>query len=115
MASAVRVVVPLKTRCSIRSDMPPRSSGPWRDPVSTQTPTATERTWGIRSVSTRMPLPRTLLRWSSVTGRVGGVGILELLAVGQRRLLAQGHLPGQTHLAVAIDLEDLHQHLVAVG
>src|SRR6266850_3853338 len=115
MASADRVAVPLKTRCSIRCDMPPRSSGSWRDPVSTHTPTATDRTCGIGSVSTRMPLPRTLFRCSSVTGWIGGVGVLELLAVGQRRLIAQRHLPAQTHLAAAVDLDDLHQHLVALA
>ena len=62
MASALRVAVPLKTRCSIRWEMPPRGSGSWREPVSTHTPTATERTCGIRSVRMRMPFGRTLLR-----------------------------------------------------
>src|SRR5713101_5922046 len=134
MTSAVLVVVPLKTKCSIRCDMPPRPSGSWRDPVSTHTPTATERTCGICSVRTRMPLLRTLLRRSSVisplvshdvdhftarlaalvacgssgaahlarpsvTGWIGGVRILELLAVGQGRLFTERHLPGETHLA----------------
>ena len=62
MASAERVAVPLKTRCSMRCEMPPRSSGSTREPVSTQTPTATDRTCGIASVTRRMPFGRTLFR-----------------------------------------------------
>ncbi|OGL15434.1 MAG: hypothetical protein A3F92_13685 [Candidatus Rokubacteria bacterium RIFCSPLOWO2_12_FULL_71_22] len=62
MSAALRVAVPLNTRCSIRWDMPPRLSGSWREPVSTQTPTATDRTCSIRSVTTRMPFARTLFR-----------------------------------------------------
>src|SRR5437867_4256864 len=56
MASAVRVWVPLKTRCSMRWDMPTRPSGSCREPASTHTPTATDRTCSICSVPTRMPL-----------------------------------------------------------
>ena len=51
MSSAERVAVPLKTRCSMRWEIPPRSSGSTREPVSTHTPTATERTCGIASVT----------------------------------------------------------------
>src|SRR5262245_895659 len=98
----------------MRWEMPPRSSGSRREPVPTQTPTTTERTCGIRSVRTRMPLGRTLLRCASVTGCLSP-RLLELLAVGQRGLLAQGHLPRQSHLAVAVDLDDLDQDLVALG
>src|SRR5438132_101730 len=60
--SALRVAVPLNTRCSIRWDIPPRFSDSWREPVSTQTPTATERTCSMRSVTTRMPLARKPFR-----------------------------------------------------
>jgi len=59
---ALRVAVPLKTRCSIRWEMPPRSAASLREPVSTQMPTATERTCSIRSVTTRIPLGSTLFR-----------------------------------------------------
>ena len=62
IVSAERVAVPLKTRCSMRWEIPPRSSGSTREPVSTHTPTATERTCGIDSVTRRMPLGRTALR-----------------------------------------------------
>src|SRR5207245_461879 len=93
---------------------PPRSSGSCREPVSTHTPTATDRTWGIRSVMTRMPLGRTLFRYSSVTGWIGRVGVFQLFLVGQSGLVAQRHLPAEPHLAVTVDLDDLDQHLVEV-
>src|SRR6266852_1065841 len=115
MLSALRMAVPLNTRCSIRWDIPSRPSGSWRDPVSTQTPTATDRTWGIRSVMTRIPLGRTLLRYPSVTWRMGRVRVIQLFLVGQRGLIAQRHLPRQPHLAVVVDLDDLDQHLVALA
>src|SRR5262245_59127162 len=114
MSCALRVAVPLKTRCSMRWEIPPRSSGSRREPVPIQIPTATERTWGMRSVRMRMPLGRTLLRCASVT-RGRHRRLLELLAISKRGLVAQGHLPGQPHLAVAVDLDDFHQHLVALG
>src|SRR5881396_2727029 len=116
MASAVRVWVPLKTRCSMRWDMPARPSGSCREPVSTHTPTATDRTCSIRSVTTRMPLGGTLFRYPSLTGtafsgarRIRRLWVLELFLVGERRLLAQRHLAGEPHLAVAVDLDDLHE------
>src|SRR5262245_25783866 len=111
MSSALRVAVPLNTRCSIRWEIPPRSSGSQREPVPTQMPTATDRTCGIRSVRMRMPLGRTPRRYSSITGD-RRASLLELLAIGQGRLLAQRDLPRQAHLAVAVDLDDLDQHLV---
>ena len=62
MSSADRVSVPLNTRCSIRWEIPPRSSGSILEPVSTQMPTATERTQGSDSVTTRTPFGSTVLR-----------------------------------------------------
>src|SRR5205809_3622515 len=122
MASAVRVWVPLKTRCSMRWDMPARPSGSCRQPVSTHTPTATDRTCSIRSVTTRMPLGGTLFRYPSRTGtafagarRIRRLWVLELFLVGERRLVAQRHLAGEPHLAVAVDLDDFHEDLVALG
>src|SRR5437667_101124 len=56
------VAGPLEDRCSIRWEMPPRSAASLREPVSTQMPTATERTCSIRSVTTRIPLGSTLFR-----------------------------------------------------
>src|SRR5262245_37376667 len=115
ICSALRLAVPLNTRCSMRCDMPARSSGSCREPVSTQTPTATERTWDIRSVTSRMPLGRTAFRLPSLTGRIRRVGVLELLLGGQRGLVAQRHLPAQPHLAVAVDLDHLDGHHVALS
>src|SRR2546430_7503235 len=122
MASAVRVWVPLKTRCSMRWDMPTRPSGWCREPVSTPPPTATDGTCSIRSVTTRMPLGGTLFRYPSLTGtafsgarRIRRLWVLELFLVGERRLLAQRHLAGEPHLAVAVDLDDLDEHLVTLG
>src|SRR5262245_14343899 len=112
ISSALRVAVPLKTRCSIRWETPPRSSGSWREPVSTQIPTATERTWPIRSEMTRIPFGSRLFSYSSVTGRIRRVGVFELLAPAQGRLLTQGDLPAEPHLAVAVDLDDLDGDLV---
>src|SRR3989454_7489596 len=122
MASAVRVWVPLNTRCSMRWDMPARPSGSCREPVSTHTPTATDRTCSIRSVTTRMPLGGTLFRYPSLTGtafsgarRIRRLWVLEVFLVRQRRLVAQRHLPAEPHLAVAVDLDDLDEHLIALG
>src|SRR5438309_4259864 len=122
MASSVRVWGPSKARCSMRWDMPARPSGACREPVSTHTPTATDRTCSIRSVTTRMPLGGTLFRYPSLTGtafsgarRIRRLWVLELFLVGERRLLAQRHLAGEPHLAVAVDLDDLDEDLVTLG
>ena len=116
ISSAERVAVPLKTRCSIRWEMPPRSSGSTREPVSTQMPTATERTCGIASVTSRMPFGQHAL---AVALRHYGAprarGDLELLLLGERGLIAQRRLAREPHLAVAVDLDDLDRHDVALG
>src|SRR2546430_17429478 len=69
-----------------------------------------------------MSLGRMLFRYPSLTGdRLSGAGrirrlwVLELFLVGQRRLLAQRHLAGEPHLAVAVDLDDLDEDLVPPG
>src|SRR5262249_41228582 len=64
---------------------------------------------------TRMPLGRTLFPSSSGPWWIPGVRVLELFLVGQRRLITKRHLPAEPHLAVAVDLDDLDQDLVAVG
>src|SRR5207248_4498289 len=118
MSSAERVVVPLKTRCSIRWEIPPRPSGSTREPVSTQIPTATERTCGIVSVTSRMPLGSRSLRWATraaLSASSGGGGRdRELLPLGHGGLVAQRGLPGEPDLAVAVDLDDLHRDGVAL-
>src|SRR6266540_736864 len=70
ISSADRLAVPLNTRCSIRWEIPPRLSGSTREPVSTQIPTATERTWGMASVTTRMPFGSRSFR--QATSTLGG-------------------------------------------
>src|SRR6266850_1618526 len=105
----------------MRWDIPPRLTASWREPVSTHTPTATERTCSMRSVTIRMPLGRNPLRYASITlrlsvpRRVRRRRVLQLLLVGQRRLIAQRHLPAQSHFAIAVDLDDLDEHFVAFG
>src|SRR5262245_10757987 len=121
MASALRVAVPLNTRCSMRWDIPPRFSVSWREPVSTHTPTATERTCSMRSVTIRMPLGRNPFRYASITRGLSGPRRvrrrrgLQFFLVGQGRLIAERHLPAQPHFPIAVDLDDLDEHLVTLG
>src|SRR5262245_18755781 len=105
----------------MRCDIPPRFSASWREPVSIHTPTATERTCSMRSVTIRMPLGKNPFRYASITCRLSGPRrvrrgrVLELLLVGEGRLIAQSNLPAQPHLPIAVDLDDLDEHLVALG
>ncbi len=55
MSSAVLVVVPLKSRCSRKWQWPLIAGRSSRLPARTQKPSETERTPGIRSVTTRRP------------------------------------------------------------
>src|SRR6266478_4523157 len=129
MSSAERFSVTLKTRCSIRWEMPPRSTGSTREPVSTQIPTATERTWASDSVTTRIPPGSTVLRYASgrsgeatrspltagsASGAGGGGCYLQLLLVGEGGLVAQGLLAREPHLAAGVDLDRLDEHLVTL-
>src|SRR5437899_9914796 len=122
MTGAVRGWAPVKPGCARRWDRPTRLSCSWREPVSTHAPTATDRTSSIRSVTTKMPLGGTLFRYPSLTGtafsgarRIRRLWVLELFLVGERRLLAQRHLAGEPHLAVAVDLDDPDEDLVTLG
>src|SRR5437016_2080190 len=69
MASAIwradRCSVPLNSRCSRKCETSPRRRSSSRDPTSTQKPTAAERTSGMRSVTSRMPLARRERRMAS--------------------------------------------------
>src|SRR5262249_9149507 len=94
----------------MRWEMPPLLSASTRDPVSTQIPTATDRTCGMASVTTRMPFGSTSFRCvtSGVlrSGAGGGRGRdRELLALGDRGLLPQRALAREPDLAVWIDLD----------
>ena len=72
---AERVVVPLKTMCSTKWEMPLSGGGSSREPESIQTPMETERTWGMRSVRTSRPLGRTVRRMSRAGEAVRGSGV----------------------------------------
>src|SRR5881394_1901839 len=61
MSSAERVAVPLKSMCSTKWAIPPRSAVSCREPRVSQTPMLIERTCVIRSVKIRSPLPSTSL------------------------------------------------------
>jgi|GEM_PF-4177673 len=68
---AERVVVPLKTMCSMKWEMPLTSGDSSREPQSIQTPMATERRWGMDSVRTSRPLGRVVVRMSRRCGAEG--------------------------------------------
>src|SRR6266566_2821564 len=58
ISSADRLVVPLKSMCSMKCVIPFCSGNSRREPVPTHTPTETERTCGMTSVMTRTPFER---------------------------------------------------------
>ena len=57
---ALRFSVPLNTACSRKWAIPGFSGGSNRVPDHTHTPIVTDRTWGMRTVTTRMPFGRTV-------------------------------------------------------
>src|SRR5581483_9575086 len=71
MSRAVRVLVPLKSRCSRKCDDPLILGGSSRDPASTQKPSATERTPFMRSVTTRRPDSNSVRLMGMVPSLVG--------------------------------------------
>src|SRR5262249_36615313 len=115
ICSAERFAVPLKTRCSMRCEMPPRSSGSAREPVSTQMPTATERTWGMASVTTRSPFGRISLRQATRSpGRLGRRD-RQLFSLGHRRLILERNLAREPDLPVRVDLDHLDRDHVVLA
>ena len=66
MSSADRLVVPLKSMCSMKCEMPFCSAFSRREPEPIQIPTDTERTCGIVSVITRTPLASVVISMSRV-------------------------------------------------
>ena len=65
MSNAERLSVPLKTQCSIKCEMPFSSFGSFREPMRKKNPSVADRTSGIRSVRTTMPLSRRVCFMSS--------------------------------------------------
>src|ERR1017187_4034011 len=80
---AEREVVPLKSMCSTKWEMPFRSSDWPREPEAIQTPMETERIWGIDSVRTSRPLGRRVRRMlragDGVAGKKGGGLVMRVL------------------------------------
>src|ERR1019366_5248779 len=64
MSSADRLVVPLKSMCSMKCEMPFCPVDSRREPEPIQMPTDTLRTCGMISVITRTPLPSVLISMS---------------------------------------------------
>ena len=58
--------VPLNSMCSSRWEMPASPSSSAAEPVAIQKPSATERTPGTRSVTTRTPLSSVVMLWSGL-------------------------------------------------
>ena len=58
---AVRVGVPLNSRCSRKWLTPASAGGSSREPTATQTPIATDRAPGTRSVATVKPLASSVM------------------------------------------------------
>ena len=56
ISSAERFLVPLKSMCSMKCEMPFSAEVSRREPVRIQTPRETDRTWLISSLITRTPL-----------------------------------------------------------
>ncbi len=52
--------MPLKSRCSRKCETPACAGVSFREPVRTQSPSATERTEGTSSVTTRTPEPSSV-------------------------------------------------------
>ena len=67
ISSAVRLLVPLNTMCSMKCARPFRSMDSARDPVPSQIPTEADRTCGIFSVTITTPLGSSA-RWISLAG-----------------------------------------------
>ena len=61
ISRAVRSGVPLNSRCSRKCEMPDCSGVSSREPVPTQTPTHSDATSGIDSVTSRMPLSSVVI------------------------------------------------------
>ena len=62
ISSAVRFLVPLKTMCSRKCEMPFSDSFSWREPDRSQTPIEMDRTTGMVSVMTVRPFGKTSFR-----------------------------------------------------
>src|SRR3989337_1816670 len=119
MSRALRCFVPLKSRCSRKWLDPLIGGGSSREPASTQKPSDTERTPGIRSVTTRRPEEssvRSIPMSASGRGRLlGRAPLAPLLAPVH---LAFRHVPLgpdrlEADLALGVDVLDQDRQPVA--
>src|SRR4051794_32895543 len=70
ISSELKRSVPLNSRCSRKCEIPACCSSSSREPTRTQNPSATERTEGMASVTTRTPESRVVIRCGSVKALV---------------------------------------------
>src|SRR5262245_15273464 len=69
MSAAVRFVVPLKSRCSMKCEMPPGWPASRREPPLTQTPIEAERRCGMASEAKTRPFLSSFF-WTSIGAEV---------------------------------------------
>src|SRR5262245_54521782 len=91
MSRALLDLVPLNSRCSRKWLEPEMRGGSSLEPASTQKPSATERTLGIRSVTTRSPEVNSVRRI--------GIGLRGV--AGPRVAVARATIPVAVPVAVA--------------
>src|SRR5436190_2986249 len=85
ISTARRAGVPLNKRCSRKWLAPARRSGLSREPVPTQKPTATDRSAGRRSVTTRTPESRRARRIPEASSPIAAVIDAPTLVIEMRR------------------------------
>src|SRR5882724_11257895 len=107
----------------MKCERPLRSGASSREPLSTQIPIATDARPGTSSDRTRTPFASSLRRTAPGAGAAAS-GAAALVcpgwcrrtgrrSAGSARLRAEGLLARQPDLPALVDLEDLHEHLVA--
>ena len=92
--------MPLKSMCSTKCAMPPRSAVSWREPRVSQTPMLTERTCVIRSVRMRRPLSRTsrtIGEFDKVKLAAGTRCVMRRAGSTCRKALTEKELPARHH------------------
>ena len=91
--------VPLKSRCSRKWEIPACSGVSSREPTRTQKPSATERTDGIRSVTTRSPESSSVTRVRSSV--VGSGRVVGPTATARRAVVASAAAAAAVPVAAA--------------
>src|ERR671915_589610 len=113
MSRAVRVLVPLNSRCSRKWDAPWIRGASSRDPAVTQTPRVTDRTHGMRSVTNRMPESCSLRR---ITARSPRRTLSSALPAPRRTTPPAALLhPADDDVDLVADVDDLLHRLHALA